>query len=56
VTDAKIRAPNPPVAPPQFPPPQRKTPVTQKDFRHEHKWEGLPNGGKRCAGCGAVVS
>jgi hypothetical protein len=57
MTDAKLRAPNPPVTPPTFPPPQRTTPVTQKDFRHEHTWEGLgPGKGQRCKGCGTVKS
>jgi hypothetical protein len=57
MTDAKLRAPNPPIPAPVFPPPQRKTPSSQRDFRHEHQWEGLGVGkGKRCKGCGVVTT
>lgn len=37
-----------------FPPPQRKTPVTQQDFRHAHDWAGTLDGKRICKGCGLV--
>lgn len=41
---------------PTFPPPQRKTPLPQSAFTHQHKWDAKYAGpGRRCESCGLVL-
>jgi hypothetical protein len=40
----------------QFPPVERKTPVKQGDFRHQHEWEYVPaSHSRRCKTCGVTT-
>lgn len=40
---------------PVFPRPERKQPLSQKDFIHTHEWEDAGNGQRRCRTCGVVL-
>jgi hypothetical protein len=54
VTDKKDE-PNPQMIPATFPPPQRKTPVPQSTFRHQHEWGQSPDGKRMCKTCKMVM-